>query len=865
MGSHNIIATYQGDAANNTAVSATLAQNVLPATTVVLSSSRNPAVAGASITYTASVSGQGPVPTGSVTFSDGVTQLGISSLNSQGVATLTLSTLNVGSHSIIASYAGDSSNASSTSTSLGQVIQQATTQTSLNANSLTITRGASLSLTASITGNGATATGTVNFMDGSQSLGTSSLNSSGVATLTAPGLTVGQHSLTAVYSGDTNDLVSNSSILTVTVVQALPSVQITSSLSPSLTGTAVTFTAALGNGVATPSGTITWYDGVTCLGSSALIASGTSSFTASALAVGTHTITGVYSGDTNNAAATSPALTQTVQQSTTSAVQSTSNQTISGTNVHFIASVVGNSGNMPTGAVTFKDGAAVLATINLSNGAATFDTTSLATGVHSITIVYSGDAGSQASTSAVWTQTVTSATTAVALSSSANPSIVGGVITFTAVVTGNGQTATGTVIFSDGANVLGTATLVSGRITYTTTALLSGVHAITAQYSGDSSNQPATSAPLSQIVQQNTTTTLATSANPIQTAQALQLTATVGNSGAAATGTVNFYDGSTVLGSSTLNAQGTASFNLTALSAGQHSLTASYTGDQLNLSSASAALTETVQLRSSSTTLASSATTISAGQQITLFADVQSSSPLVATGVISFYSGPTLIGSAALGSTGVAILNYSPAQGTYNITASYAGDSVYSASVSQPIGPVIVDPTTEFTLTSSSSSVQMPTKQYSVVTLTLQSAPGFSDVMELGCLGLPSLATCNFSSNLVSLSPNGTKTVQLTIDTGSPQTAGGQARLRQASPLTLACALPAGALLALLIFTGRRNRRYFAGLLLLTLAAFTVGLSGCGALQTNGTPVGTYNIMVTAVGQKTGVSQSANIVLTVTQ
>ncbi len=161
----------------------------------------------------------------------------------------------------------------------------------------------------------------------------------------------------------------------------------------------------------------------------------------------------------------------------------------------------------------------------------------------------------------------------------------------------------------------------------------------------------------------------------------------------------------------------------------------------------------------------------------------------------------------------------------------------------------------------------MASKKYSVIAITMKSITGFSDVMQLGCLGLPTSATCTFSSDSVSLGSASQQTVQLTLDTGSPLTAGGQARLHQpvSSSRMLACALPAGLFLGLLLWSARRNRRYFGGLLLLLLTTCTIGLSGCGALQINGTPPGTYNVIVTAQGLKTGITQSVNVTLTVTQ
>ena len=79
-------------------------------TTTLLSSSLNPAASGQSITLTVTVTGIGsntPVPTGTVTFSDGTTTLGTGTLNISGTATFSISTLSQGTHSLTAQYAGD--------------------------------------------------------------------------------------------------------------------------------------------------------------------------------------------------------------------------------------------------------------------------------------------------------------------------------------------------------------------------------------------------------------------------------------------------------------------------------------------------------------------------------------------------------------------------------------------------------------------------------------------------------------------------------------------------------------------------------------------------------------------------------------
>jgi hypothetical protein len=97
----------------------------------------------------------------------------------------------------------------------------------------------------------------------------------------------------------------------------------------------------------------------------------------------------------------------------------------------------------------------------------------------------------------------------------------------------------------------------------------------------------------------STTTVLVASVNPSNAGQAVTFTATVTTHGffkGGATGTVNFFDGTSTLGSSQLNAEGMATLTTSALAAGSHTLTASFTGDQNSAASSSPLLRHFVQL-----------------------------------------------------------------------------------------------------------------------------------------------------------------------------------------------------------------------------------------------------------------------------
>ena len=191
---------------------------------------------------------------------------------------------------------------------------------------------------------------------------------------------------------------------------------LTSSANPSTIGQLVTFTAAVtgsGGNTTVPTGTVSFLDGTTALGSGPLNGAGQATFSTSSLGAGSHSMTVVYGGDANFAGSTSTIVTQVVTgvglPATTTTVTSSENPSATGQSVTFTAAVAGPSGNttVPTGTVSFMDGAATLGTGSLSgSGQATYSTSALSAGSHSITGVYGGDANFAGSTSAVLTQTV---------------------------------------------------------------------------------------------------------------------------------------------------------------------------------------------------------------------------------------------------------------------------------------------------------------------------------------------------------------------------------------------------------------------------------------------------------------------------
>src|SRR5207237_60967 len=128
----------------------------------------------------------------------------------------------------------------------------------------------------------------------------------------------------------------------------------------------------------------------------------------------------------------------------------------------------------------------------LSGGQATFTTSALSVTTHSITATYGSDGNFNGSSSDALSQVVNRANTTTTLTSSANPSVFGQTVTFTATVTAvapGAGTPSGDVDFYDGLTALGTGTLsTAGGVTsatFTTSALSTGSHSISARYEGD--------------------------------------------------------------------------------------------------------------------------------------------------------------------------------------------------------------------------------------------------------------------------------------------------------------------------------------------------------------------------------------------
>ncbi len=690
---HTITATYSGDVNHDGGETGSVTQVVNPATTAtVVVPTPSTVVFGQPVTLVATLTPttQGTAaPTGTITFYDGAASLGNVALSS-GTATLVVSTLSVGDHTITGTYDGDTNYATSTSAGADVTVNQAATTTAISTSQTPAVLTTSVTFTAvvsPVSPGAGTPTGTVTFLDGATTLGTGTL-SGGIATFSTSTLLAGSHTITAAYGGDLDFTASTSSALSQVIALSGATVSLSVTPSPGTYGGTETFTITVTGTDGTPTGSVkVTYQGTT-LGTGTLAPgsspkTATTSFQAAGLPVGTLTLDAIYSGDSTYVGTTSTAILVVNKAPTTTTLTSSLNPSALGQAVTFTATVSSAATGF-TGSVTFMDGAKALGAAALSGSTATLTTSALTVGAHSITAIYSGDANFAVSTSTVLNQSVGQGGSVTTLTSSKNPSGVGQAVTFTATVSpaGGPGTPTGTVTFTDGSNSLGTGTLSGGVATLTTSTLAAGTHSITAAYGGDGNFSPSTSAPLSQQVVANVATIKVTVNPPSGTyGDTETLTVTVTGSGPAPTGTVTIGQGSTKVGGGPL-VGGVLTITTSTLPAGSLVLTVTYGGDT-NYPAGSVSASVGIA-KAQTTTALDAPSTAAVGATVTLTATV-SSAVAGFTGSVTFMDGTKTLGTVTLTGATAVLTTSSLGAGAHTLTAVYGGDTNFSGSTSSPV------------------------------------------------------------------------------------------------------------------------------------------------------------------------------------
>jgi hypothetical protein len=844
-------------------------RGVTSSATSLLSSSYS-VTHGQSFTLTATVTGNGSTPTGTIIFSS--TQGGqlatVPLVN--GIATTSTNQLSGGAYSLTASYSGDATFAASTSNvATVTILPEAATLTATASAGATYGGNMTVNATVSSTSGVGTPTQIVTVQpQGTTVNGTFSgtLTSTGVtnapatATVTLPVPEGGAFTLLVTCSGDANFTCYTPYTLSVTAAPSPSTTALALSPTAPVVGSTFTMTATVAKtATIVPTGTVQFFDGTTLLNAAGL-GNGTASYTTT-FSTGTHNYTAVYSGDTNYAASTSPAQTPTGGPvSTTTSVNSsiygvTYGQPFTLAATVQPASTVNNT--PPTGTVTFTAAAqGVLGTAPVTNGTASLALPgTLAVGTYVISANYGGDtsyAASASPPSAIVTISQAQASIAATLSPASIP--LGGSATLTVAVTlpypaasptGN---VTATVNGIAGAVYTAALTAATGGAATATIPIPAppnaGSYTVQVTCAGSAAFQCPTPGLATLTVggmsTGNTVTTTQLSVSPLAplAGQPVNLTATIASATGSPTGTVTFFDNGTAIAkASVVNKQATAIVTLAA--GASQSLTAIYSGDATFSSSTSPPIVVNVTSVPSSIALTSSVSHALRGASILFTASVGSGSAGVApTGTVSFidtFNGSTAaIGSASLVATGA---GFSATQistsgllpGTHSIVAVYGGDAYTNASTSPALAVAITD----YTVTLSPQLLTLTRGQTGTVTLTIAAVGGFSGTINLLCVPPGNtFTTCSISPATVQNSGSATMTIGTTASATMVLPTLGRSDIKSV----------AIAMLVTSLLLGRRRRlpKLLVALLSLGMVA---GLSACGSNSpppstVTGSPVG---------------------------
>ncbi|MCZ4497801.1 MAG: hypothetical protein JWQ74_354 [Marmoricola sp.] len=638
LGFHNFQAVYNGDASFGGSSSVVgqfrVRVPLLPAM-ASLSIVPDSTVYGQQVTLSSHVTTtSGTGPTGTVTFSEGGTVYGAAPVDGSGNASVDTTTIPVGSHSIVATYSGDDQYNGAASSPGSLNVAKADVVVDLTSSDITTVSGESVNFGVSVVPQAPGAglpNGTVQLVIDGNNAGAPVALTGGVANFDPVStLLAGNHTVAVSYSGSSN-YKSGSDSLTQTVTKADTTTTVTVSPSPSSEDQLITITAnvgavAPGGGAAT--GLVSFTADGDPIGAGSLSPSSggaKATLQTSTLAAGSHTIVASYEGDTDYAASVSPDKSHTVIAgaavvATKTTASSSQNPSTYGEFVTFKAKVeadddVNTTTDTPSGAVQFSiDGTDIGIPVEVApDGTAESPlVSSPEPGDHTVIAAFVGNPGWGGSGDFL-AQTVSDASTALTVSSSAASSSYGQGVTFTATATtpqsGIGN-PNGHVQFRVDGVALGAAVALNGSGVATSPSvsnLTPGSHVVTADYSGSAHFLPALASVTQNVGKVSTSTTLTATPSSVTFGQTVALKATV-TPGATAlgapSGTVTFTEGSTTLGTAVVGASGSngvATISVSNLSGGSHTVKATYSGSAAFGGSTSA--TSTVSVAKLATTI----------------------------------------------------------------------------------------------------------------------------------------------------------------------------------------------------------------------------------------------------------------------
>lgn len=777
---------------------------------------------------------------------------------------------------------------------------------------ISITHGQSVTVNASVTSTSGTPAGNVELVD---SLSPATLpNNGAIADFTLASGSVsgstselpgGSYNVSAHYGGSNTYAESDSNSIPVTVgaETSTTSLKVVGYYDPSTGQPASTpyygyiylldaqpygnsASASSPNGNAT--GTITFKSGTSTLGTAAIASNGVAELQTTQLPGGTDSLTAVFPGDASFQASTgaplsfsvTPAVT-TMSLSVLPPIQTFTAGTAISFNVNFSTD---SAGAAPTGTVTFQNGSTVVGTATVTGtagtskapaaGAASFSSSNLLPGTYNVTAVYGGDGNyAQSSLTAApftiqkqWTQIgVTPASTTVienqALQVVVTPAPVSGLPT---------PTGTVTLSYNGSPGTTPPVSLVNGTATVTIPAnsLIPGIETITANYSGDSVFVSNSAWTLVTVNGSGTLVPMVTVVGPTTT-QNLPVSLTVNVTGPSGdpvpTGLVMLTTFDMNPRMTLTNGSATFTFD-DGLGNGPNNVTASYFGDTNYTTGTGTAAVNLFAVPQYSFTPQSPIITVdqplSTTVTLTGVANYPTPTGTLTLTVGSYSSGPLQLTS---GAASFAIPANSLPVGNDMLTASYSGDSYYSAGANTEYVMVNATQPASFTAAATSVSLAPGATTNNTSTITLTPAGGFTGSVTLTAsitsspAGAVDLPTFSFgTTNPVSITDTNSKTATMTVST----TAATSALLhRPASPG--AGLLGGGGVLAcILLFGSSRQRRRWKTLLgmLVFIALLGGGMLSCGGgggsgggggTGNPGTTPGTYRATVTGTSGST--------------
>jgi prepilin-type N-terminal cleavage/methylation domain-containing protein len=704
-GNRELQAIYSGDDTFGSSASPIINQtgNAAGSSTVV-STSANPSGEGQPLTIRATVAGGGPVATGNVQFTIDDNPAGTYPLVG-GVASFVNTTLTQGTHTIVAQYLGSATYNPSSGSYVQEVLEG--TVTVLTSTPNPSDPGETVTLTAVISSTGGSAvTGNVTFRDGNTVLGTAAVTAGQAQITTNALVTPGSHTLSATYDGNAA-LAGSSGTRAHTVDKANTTTVLVSNPNPSANNQNVTLTATVTSavsGAGTPTGTVTFRDNGSLLGNATLNGAGVATLATDDIGAGSRTLTAVYAGDTTFNSSTGTRAHTVSGIATRTVLSRDGGTTVDlGEDIDLDADVYRQTttSNRPTvGTVTFYDNGVSIGNGSRNNSTWSLNNVNFGIGAHEVVAVYNGGTGGgntfAPSTSNTLTFTVSGYPTSIQLTRTAgsNPSAPGDAVTFRAQISESSPgSPSGEIIFRDGLLEIGRVNISGGQALFTTSDLELGDHAINAVYEGAGNFAGSTSNTVNHSVRRGTVVAVTSNPNPSNPGQSVTFTASVAaaTGGGTPTGSVEFFDNGSSMGSTNLNGAGVASISRSNLSGGAHTITARYnpTGGTF-AGSTSADYTHTVNRLATTVvwvTGGSGATgpnPSNRGQSVTLAVRVQQGGNSVTTGTVSFYDDGSLLGTdGSLSATGTASISTSfSTGGAHSITAVYNGSTNFEPSTS---------------------------------------------------------------------------------------------------------------------------------------------------------------------------------------